>query len=132
MTDNCKHLDQNYFKYRLGRVVENTFGFLVRFDLFQKQILLSPEKAQIIVLACCYLHNYLRERQPRTYISRNGVVVEDLQADTLTRKVVTKEGTSLQASASRNVLSSAKTVRDTYCQFFNNKGQISWQLKAVS
>ena len=133
-------LDKKIFNYRLSRarrVVENAFGILVRrFGLFQKQISLSPKKAQIIVLACCYLHNYLRKRQPRTYITWSDIDDEDLQAGSFTRgawrEAVVKEGTPLQASASRNAPSSAKTVRDAYCHFFNNEGQVSWQLKAVS
>lgn len=70
-------LARKIFNYRLSRarrVVENAFGILVsRFGIFQKQIPLSLEKAQIIDLACCYLHNYLRKRQPRTYITRSDV-----------------------------------------------------------
>lgn len=133
-------MDKKIFNYRLSRarrVVENAYGILVsRFGLFQKQISLSPEKAQILVMACCYLHNYLRNRQPRTYITRRDIDDEDLQAGTLTRgawrEAVANEGTPLQATVSRNAPSTAKTVRDTYCHFFNNVGQVSWQLKAVS
>ncbi|XP_055625145.1 putative nuclease HARBI1 [Toxorhynchites rutilus septentrionalis] len=133
-------LDKRNFNYRLSRarrVVENAFGILVsRFGLFQKQISLSPEKAEILVMTCCYLHNYIRKRQPRTYITRSDVDDEDLQSGTLTRgswrKTVANEGTPLQATVSRNAPSSAKIVRDTYCHYFNNEGQLSWQLKAVS
>jgi hypothetical protein len=41
--------------------VENFFGISTsRFGIFQKPITLSPEKANIIVLACCCLHNCLK------------------------------------------------------------------------
>ena len=50
----------NYRLYRARRVVENSFGILnSRFGVFQKSINLCPEKASLIVLACCYLHNFL-------------------------------------------------------------------------
>lgn len=57
------HLDvqKRIFNDRLSRgrrVVENVFSILVsRFGIFQRQILLSPDKATTITLACCYLHN---------------------------------------------------------------------------
>lgn len=59
---------QRIFNYRLSRarrIVENVFGILVsRFGVLQTTIELTPEKAQIIVLACCYLHNFLRKKKP--------------------------------------------------------------------
>jgi len=51
----------NYCHSRARRVVENFFGISTsRFGIFQKPITLSPEKANIIVLACCCLHNCLK------------------------------------------------------------------------
>jgi hypothetical protein len=51
------------FNKRLSRarvVVENAFGILAsRFGIFQKPISLGPEKATIITMASCYLHNFL-------------------------------------------------------------------------
>lgn len=50
-------MEQRIITYRLSRacrIVENAFGILVsRFGVLQRPIALSPEKAQIIVLACC-------------------------------------------------------------------------------
>ena len=49
--------------YRLSRarcIVENRFGILAnRFQVFMAPIHLSPEKAEVIVMACCSLHNFL-------------------------------------------------------------------------
>lgn len=132
-------LDKKIFNYRLSRarrVVENAFGILVsRFGVLQKPIALSPEKAQTIVLACCYLHNYLRNRQTRTYITTGSVDNEDLQAGILTKgtwRETVKDATPLQACSTKNAPTSAKVVRDTYCHFFNNEGQVSWQSKAIT
>lgn len=71
---NVERRVHNYRLSRARRVVENVFGILVsRFGALQHPILQSPEKARIIVLACCYLHNFLRKRRPRAYITRNLV-----------------------------------------------------------
>jgi len=62
--------EQLIFNYRLSRprrVVENSFGILVsRFGVLQRPITLSPQKAQIIVLTFCCLHNYLLRNQAQT------------------------------------------------------------------
>lgn len=133
------NLERRIFNYRLSRarrVIENTFGILVsRFGVLQNPIALSPEKVQIVVLACCYLHNFLRKRQPRAYITRNYVDSEDLLAGNVIsgvwRNVVVNEATPLQPSTSRNATTSAKIVRDTFCHYVNNEGQVSWQTKIV-
>nr|CAI5850721.1 unnamed protein product [Callosobruchus analis] len=53
----------NYRPSLAERIVEKAFGILVSiFGVFQRPIALSPEKAQVVVLTCCYLHNYLRKR----------------------------------------------------------------------
>jgi hypothetical protein len=52
----------NYRKSRARTVVENVFGILSSvFRVLRKPILLDANKAQIITLACVYLHNFLRK-----------------------------------------------------------------------
>lgn len=133
------NLERRIFNYRLSRarrVIENVFGILVsRFGVLQNPILLAPEKAQTVALVCCYLHNFLRKRQPRTYINMNHVDSEDLQAGVVTNgswRDAANEMTQLQPNSTyRNATDSAKVVRDTYSNFFNNEGQVSWQWKTV-
>lgn len=52
------------FNYRLSRarnVSENSFGILVRkFRIFERKLCMSPEHLNIVISACCCLHNYLR------------------------------------------------------------------------
>lgn len=134
------NVDRSIFNYRLSRarrVIENTFGILVsRFGVLQKPIALSPEKAQTVALACCYLHNFLRKRQSRVYVTTNLVDSEDLQAGIVTsgswREVVNEITPLRPNTTSRNATNDAKAVRDTYSNFFNNEGQVSWQHKAIS
>jgi len=80
--------------------MENFFGILTsHFGIFQKPITLSPEKASIIVLACCYLHNFLK----------NNDFVLPLK---------------INSAASTN---NAKQIRETYCCYFNSEGKVEWQ-----
>ena len=44
---------------------------------------LAPEKVEIIVLACCYLHNFLRKKTGKNYISHGLVDYEDIACGTL-------------------------------------------------
>ena len=59
---NLSH-EQRVYNYRLSRarrVVENAFGIMsTRFRVFHKDVPLSPEKVQTIVMATCSLHNFL-------------------------------------------------------------------------
>ncbi|KAG5869546.1 hypothetical protein JTB14_018678 [Gonioctena quinquepunctata] len=53
------------FNYRLSRarrIVENAFGILVsRFRIFQKHIAQKPPTVDVIVIAACSIHNWLRK-----------------------------------------------------------------------
>jgi len=50
----------NYRLLRACRVRENAFGILVQ--IFQSTIPPEPKKAELIVLACIALHNYLHAK----------------------------------------------------------------------
>lgn len=58
--------DKRIYNYRLSRarrVVENVFGILSsRFRIFKKPILVDIKNIDILVLACCSLHNFLRKK----------------------------------------------------------------------
>jgi hypothetical protein len=128
-------VEQRIFNYRLSRargIVENSFGILVsRFGVLPRPIALSPQRAQIIVLTFCCLHNYLLRNQAQTYISRGSVDTEDFGSGNIIDGTWRTSGhsTSLQTSHSRKSPASAKAVRDSYCDFFNNEGHVSWQHK---
>lgn len=59
-----KGSSKRIFNYRLSRarrISENVFGMLSSvFRLFRKPLLLEPETAECVVMACIYLHNFLR------------------------------------------------------------------------
>ncbi|XP_039968579.1 putative nuclease HARBI1 isoform X2 [Bactrocera tryoni] len=80
--------------------VENAFGILAsRFRLLQTTINLCPEKVTTVVLACCYLHNYLRCQS-----NSNRFEYENIQLS------------EMEPTLSRNASNEAKTIRLKYCE----------------
>ena len=59
---------QRVFSYRLSRtsqIVENAFRILVnQFRILLSPLQDSPDNAEKMVLACCALHNFLRDKTP--------------------------------------------------------------------
>lgn len=55
----------NYRLQRATRVTENVFGVLAsRFRVFRNNILVDIQNVKKIIMACCYLHNYLIKKSP--------------------------------------------------------------------
>lgn len=116
----------NYRLSRARRVVENLFGILVsRFTVLGKPINLQPAKVNAIVLACCYLHNFLRKHYRGYVVNKNS-----------TSQTSQDIGSGLnvfgmRSSSSSAFSTSAKEHRDTFCSYFNNEGKIKikWQDK---
>jgi hypothetical protein len=133
------HLDieKRIFNYRVSRarrVVEYAFGILVsRFGVFQRDILLSPEKAQVVTLACCYLHNYLR-RKSSAYMAPGTVDWEDENGvvHAGSWRACQTESQNLQATFGRNASERAKQIRDLYKVYFCTKGSVPWQRQHCS
>jgi len=54
----------NYRLSRARRIVECAFGIVVKlFYVPENKMLVFPEKATIIVKACCLLHNIIMDRE---------------------------------------------------------------------
>ncbi|XP_055910773.1 uncharacterized protein LOC129945139 [Eupeodes corollae] len=86
--------------------VENAFGILAhRFQVLVKPINLRPEKVTKIVLACCFLHNFLKRK--------NGTVYEALSSN---EDVLI----GLELTTSRNATTIAKNIRNKLCAYINS------------
>lgn len=123
--------EERIFNYRLSRarrVVENVFGMLVaRFGVLQTTISVSPKKAQTIVLACCYLHNYLRQKKTYAFfelVDKQSTISGEI-TEGIWRKNVTLN--DLECTNSKNSTNKSKEIRNAFKEYFNNEGAVPWQ-----
>ena len=134
--------EKRIFNYRLSRarrIVENAFGILAnRFRVFMTPLKLSPEKVEIIVLACCTLHNFLQSRQGsrNVYTPPGSMDTENGEMHTLSpgnwRENQEPQGwTSMQKQGSNHYSSNAKAIREYLCEYFNSDGAVAWQEKMI-
>lgn len=115
---NVLNENRHVFNYRLSRarsVVECAFGILnSKFGVFQKDIPFEPDTATVVVVACCYLHNYLIRNAENTYCVTNN-------SDNAQNVMTLGE---LQRTHSRNPTCDAKTLRENLCNYYCNEGRI--------
>ncbi|XP_037924054.1 putative nuclease HARBI1 [Hermetia illucens] len=120
----------NYRVSRARRIVENAFGIVAtRFRILINRMNLNPKKASIIVLACCYLHNFLRTTNPSVYL-RGSVDIEHINNGDIQLGAWRQDSqhlSELQPTASRNAASIAKETRMKYTRYFNGVGAVPWQ-----
>lgn len=129
--------EKRIFNYRLSRarrIVENAFGILTkRFKIFQNAIKFEPDKARVIVMACCHLHNYLCSKNRANYLQPQEVDREDIATCVVepgSWRQDTQEMAQMQRT-NRNPTVEAKRIRDDFCQFFNTSGSVPWQNKCL-
>ncbi|KAL7646069.1 UNVERIFIED_CONTAM: hypothetical protein RMT77_002970 [Armadillidium vulgare] len=130
--------EQRIFNYRCSRawrISENVFGIMSpRFRIFRAPIQLAPEKVRRIVLACCYLHNFLRH-QANTYMPADSVdqeVVETGQSVAGSWRPKNIRYIPLENNRGvRNPTTRAKTVRDTFTEYFNGPGAVDWTGRSI-
>lgn len=126
---------ERIFNYRLSRarrVVENVFGILSSvFRVLRKPLLLKPENAQLVVLACIYLHNFLRKsRTSKKIYCPEGAL--DTEED---EKIIPgtwrndNEMTSLTnlKKVPRKSPIRAQEIRKEFATYFLNNGALPWQ-----
>ena len=95
-------------------------------------ILVSPDRVETIVLACCVLHNMLRTRYP-TFTQG---LLDNEHADThaVTPGIWRDEAAlrNLETMKGNNATKAGKAQRDYLCTYFNSHaGSVSWQDKMI-
>lgn len=113
--DNKKRI----FNYRLSRArrfIECAFGILAnKWRIFHTAIHLEPDFANLIVLAACILHNFVR--------LRDGFKFED---------TLTCEMLDIPVIGTGGAGKSAKQVRDSFAEFFiTPAGSVPWQYDMI-
>lgn len=131
------HYESRIFNYRLSRarnVVENAFGILAsRFRIFHTEINLGVPKVEQIVMACCTLHNFLRRKRKNAYLSLQSAQGRSIGDDDTVENTAERNTAfgDLQGGYNRHASETAKKVRNSFMEYFNNGGQVSWQERRV-
>nr|CAI5839393.1 unnamed protein product [Callosobruchus analis] len=137
----CKGIshEEKIFNYRLcraRRVVENVFGILAsRFRIFLQPIAIDIESIDAVVLACCALHNFLRKRSKKNYITESSVDYEDIVNGTVIPGEWRQNGNLLgldRKNTTKNASNSAKEIRNKYKNYYNSFGKTSFQEKMIA
>lgn len=116
--------EKQVFNYRLSRarrIVENAFGILVRkFSIFNRKIEIDVKKSDKVILACCVLHNMLR----------NDDTSEENADDQ--RDIQMARALGNMGNVGGLPLPQAMRIRETFTTYFNSPtGQVPWQLGVV-
>lgn len=129
--------EQRIFSYRLSRArrtIENALGIMgSRFRVLNTRIALSPQKVETVVLACAALHNFLQKLDPNEYQQLGSMDEENFNSGTIERGSWRNDTrmVPLQRSMTKNPNIHSKRLRDQFCHYFNNEGQVPWQWRMV-
>lgn len=127
--------EKRLFNYRLSRarrVVENAFGILAnRWRVLLSHMLITPERAELIVLACCALHNFLRTRLPT--FTNHLLDREDEESHEVIPGAwrLDENLMNLAVLRGRNASKAAKAQREYLCAWVNGPGAVAWQDRMV-
>lgn len=116
--------------------MENVFGIMAsRFRIFLQPININVDKIDIVILACCALHNFLRKTSKSNYITEKCVDHEDINNGNIIpgqwRQQTGSSLINLENTKMTNASFVAKNVRETYKNYFNNVGKVSFQDRMV-
>lgn len=128
---------ERIFNYRLSRarrVSENAFGIMSSiFRVLRKPMLLSPDKATSVTLACVYLHNFLRasKTSKNSYTPQGSLDVENESGEIIpgTWRTHSENTSCLPLSRiGRKSGGNPKAIRDELATYFTSEhGSIPWQ-----
>lgn len=129
--------EQRVFNYRLSRArrcIENAFGIMSsKWLVLKKTMFCTPDRAQKITTACCFLHNYLLKVNRRSYcpnsfadtLDGNGNVVDGDWRHRISAESLYFSGIPASIGRSSDY---GKRVRDKITEYVNSsQGSLEWQ-----
>lgn len=139
--ENIPGSNERIFNYRLSRarrVVENVFGIVSAvFRVLRKPLLVQPDSAKKITLACAHLHNFLRRSitSQQLYTPLRTFDASDMDYDTLIpvtwrlNELPTVELTLLPLEPTQeNNNNDGRIIRKELTEYFiSDVGRINWQ-----
>ena len=135
--------ENRIFNYRLSRarrIVESAFGILAnRFRAISSPLALDPDKVELIVMACCSLHNFLRSRiaASNIYTPQGSLDSEDRETHAEVpgewrQGADIERWMPVELQSSNNYSTSAKNLRDYLRDYYNSKeGEVPWQWNMI-
>lgn len=128
----------NYRISRARRIVENSFGILASiFRILHTTINVDLKHVQSIVLACAYLHNFLRRNTTAQalYSPPGSFDREDIDVGTVIPGSWRLDEQHLAdlRKLGRNATTRAKAMRDEFMNYFmTEQGRVAWQDKYLA
>lgn len=108
----------NYRHSRARRIVECAFGMMAKkFRIFETSFLVHPDVTKDVVLACCALHNLIREKEGNLREVYDEIFnIEEVDY--------------LQEMVCARAAKAAYKVRENFVNYFNSdEGSVPWQEK---
>lgn len=123
---------------RARRIIENTFGILVaRWRIFKTEITAEPNRIENYVKATVALHNMLISRKLEMYAPRDFADYWCPRRDQWVDGQWRLEAEPMVALGNKKsgrirASSDAWTTRNEFAAFFENEGQVPWQVDRVT
>lgn len=109
----------NYRHSRARRTTENTFGIMcATFRILHTPIIAEPELIDDIITACCILHNLIRNSRQQKIRTTESVPMP-------TENIISL------SSGNGRLNNVAVEIRNTFKNYFNGSGAVSWQDQEV-
>ena len=114
----------NYRHSRARRIVECAFGILsAKFAIFQRAIMLSPEKAVSVTKCACVLHNFIRRRDGNLTDRKSNIEYDS--------KLLLPMNSLRPLEHAGRHRTDAANIRDAFKNLFSTIGSIPWQRQSA-
>lgn len=122
----------NYRLSRARRIVENAFGILSAvFRILRKPMLLQPDKASIVIMACVHLHNYLMKRKASRKLYNSPGMMDRIEDGVVIpgqwRNLNPSTSFLLFTNTGRRHTVQCENIRREFSDYFNFTNILPWQ-----